>query len=408
VTDSIPPEIQIWLKAAAGIVVLVFLVAVLQMGLRTYIRKIFHRLSQGSRSWAAVLFRDESVSRITAWILPLFIVSECIALVPGLSSKAILFSQRLVLATFVILAARFVLSLLDAVQSIYSQSPAGRSRPIKGYLQGLSILTHLVMVVAVISILMDKSPLIFLSGLGAMTAILVLIFKDTILSLVAGIQLTSNRLIEVGDWIEMPQFDADGDVTEIALHAVKVQNWDHTITVIPTHKFLENSFKNWRGMHESGGRRIKRSVLIDLRSVRFLEASDIEYFSKFYLLQQYIARKLEELHEDQIRKGLDKNGLISNFRRLTNLGTFRAYLVNYLRQHPGIRQDMTFLVRQLQPTSEGLPVEIYVFANDTRLSQFEDIQSNIFDHVLAIAPEFGLRVFQSPSGDDMRALGKES
>lgn len=407
-TDSIPPEIQIWLKAAAGIVVLVFLVAVLQMGLRTYIRKIFHRLSQGSRSWAAVLFRDESASRITAWILPLFIVSECIALVPGLSTKAILFSQRLVLATFVILAARFVLSLLDAVQSIYSQSPAGRSRPIKGYLQGLSIITHLVMVVAVISILMDKSPLIFLSGLGAMTAILVLIFKDTILSLVAGIQLTSNRLIEVGDWIEMPQFDADGDVTEIALHAVKVQNWDHTITVIPTHKFLENSFKNWRGMHESGGRRIKRSVLIDLRSVRFLEASDIEYFSKFYLLQQYIARKLEELHEDQIRKGLDKNGLISNFRRLTNLGTFRAYLVNYLRQHPGIRQDMTFLVRQLQPTSEGLPVEIYVFANDTRLSQFEDIQSNIFDHVLAIAPEFGLRVFQSPSGDDMRALGKES
>ncbi len=406
-SETIPPEIYIWLKSSAGIVVLLFLVVVLQVGMRTYIRKIFHRLARDSRSWASVLLRDEAVSRITAWILPLFIVHESVALVPGLSDKAILFSQRLVLATFVVLAARFVVCLLDAAQSIYSQSPAGRSRPIKGYLQGFSILTHIVMVVAVISILMDKSPFIFLSGLGAMTAILVLIFKDTILSLVAGIQLTSNRLIEVGDWIEMPQFDADGDVTEIALHAVKVQNWDHTITVIPTHKFLENSFKNWRGMHESGGRRIKRSVLLDLRSVRFLEAADIEYFSKFYLLQEYIARKLEELHEDQIRKGLDKNGLISNFRRLTNLGTFRAYLVNYLRQHPGIRQDMTFLVRQLQPTSEGLPVEIYVFANDTRLSSFEDIQSNIFDHVLAIAPEFGLRVFQSPSGDDMRALSRE-
>ncbi len=303
-SETIPPGICIWLKSSAGIAVLLFLVAVLQLGMRTYIRKIFHRLARGSRSWASVLLRDEAVSRITAGILPLFIVHESVALVPGFSDKAILFSQRLVLATFVVLAARFVVCLLDAAQSIYSQSPAGRSRPIKGYLQGFSILTHIVMVVAVISILMDKSPFIFLSGLGAMTAILVLIFKDTILSLV-------------------------------------------------------------------------------------------------------IARKLEELHEDQIRKGLDKNGLISNFRRLTNLGTFRAYLVNYLRQHPGIRQDMTFLVRQLQPTSEGLPVEIYVFANDTRLSSFEDIQSNIFDHVLAIAPEFGLRVFQSPSGDDMRALSSE-
>src|SRR5690606_21205203 len=288
---------------------------------------------------------------------------------------------------------------------IYNSFEMARNRPIKGIIQIINLLLYAMALILIIAIILDRSPWFFLSGLGAMTAILLLVFRDTILSLVAGVQLTTNSLIRIGDWIEMPQFAADGDVVDIALHAVRVQNWDKTITVIPTHKFLEHSFKNWRGMQESGGRRIKRAIHIDINTIRFLTDEEIERFGRFALLREYIARKKQELEEHN-RQKVDDPSVAANVRRLTNVGTFRAYVTQYLRQHPGIRQDMTFLVRQLQPTGEGLPIEIYVFTNSTKWAVYEGIQADIFDHILAIVPEFGLRVYQTPSSNDfMRAFG---
>jgi miniconductance mechanosensitive channel len=234
--------------------------------------------------------------------------------------------------------------------------------------------------------------------------VLLLVFRDTILGLVASLQLTGNDMVHVGDWIEMPQYGADGDVIDVALHTVKVQNWDKTITTIPTHKLIETSFKNWRGMSQAGGRRIKRAIAFDMSSIRFLEEDEIERFSRFALLQDYFAAKREELAAYNAEPGRDAS-LNADIRRLTNIGTLRAYIFSYLRNHPKIHQAMTLLVRQLAPSGQGLPIEIYAFTNDTVWAAYEDIQADIFDHVLAIAPEFGLRPFQQPSGEDLKRLG---
>ena len=256
-------------------------------------------------------------------------------------------------------------------------------------------------VVLIVAVLIERSPVLLLSGLGAMTAVLILVFKDTILSLVASVQLTSLDMIRVGDWIEMPSCNADGDVVDIALHTVKVQNWDKTITTIPTLKLISESFKNWRGMSLSGGRRIKRNLHIDLSSIRFLTDAEIERFRQFKLLEDYIARKEKELADYNDAVGESDN---ANLRRLTNVGTFRAYVFNYLKHHPKIHDEMTLLVRQLQPSPQGLPLEIYAFTNITDWSIYEDIQSDIFDHLMAIIGEFGLRTYQQPSGEDIVAL----
>jgi miniconductance mechanosensitive channel len=240
-----------------------------------------------------------------------------------------------------------------------------------------------------------------------MTAVLLLVFRDTLLSLVAGIQITTNDLLRPGDWIEMPQFQADGDVIDIALNSVTVQNWDRTLSVIPTHKFLEHSFKNWRGMSESGGRRIKRAFHVDQTTIRFLTDDEVEAFGRWELLGDYIAGKTGELraHNESRSEARGTGGnVVPHQRRLTNIGTLRAYVIAYLRAHPGIHQDMTFLVRQLAPGPHGLPIEVYVFTSDIRWPVYEGIQADIFDHLLATVPEFGLRVFQNPSGADVAAL----
>jgi miniconductance mechanosensitive channel len=254
--------------------------------------------------------------------------------------------------------------------------------------------------IVVVATLIDRSPLIFLSGIGAMTAVLLLIFRDTILSFVASLQLASYDLVRVGDWIEVPQFGADGDVIDIALHTIKVQNWDKTITTIPTHKLIEGSFKNWRGMSESGGRRIKRAMHVDMATIHFLDDDEMERFGRFDLLRDYIAAKRTELEASRSDAGSE---MPANTRRLTNIGTFRAYAANYLRHHPKIHRGMTLMVRQLPPTPDGLPLEVYAFSSDTNWTRYEGIQADIFDHLLAIAPEFGLRVFQHPSGRDFSA-----
>jgi len=291
--------------------------------------------------------------------------------------------------------------VLDTVNMLYQRRSDARIHPIKGYLQVVKIGLYAIATILIIATLIDRSPLILLSGLGAMAAVLMLIFQDTLLSLVASVQITSNDLIRVGDWVEMPQLNADGDVIDIALHTVKVQNWDKTITSIPTKRFISDSFKNWRGMQESGGRRIKRSLYLDQQSVHFLDAEERKRLYRFNLLEEYLVNKRKEIDEWNAKLA-ERGQEPVNTRRVTNIGTFRAYVERYLRSHPGVHQRMTLLVRQLSPTADGLPLEIYCFTNTVAWAEYEAIQSDIFDHLLAILPEFGLRVFQHPSGGDMR------
>jgi miniconductance mechanosensitive channel len=398
-----------WLHAhppfatAFGLLVLVGLCWVALVVLRRYLLRVIAAFARRTPTfWDQVLF-DRAVFHRLSWAAPVLIIQQGIPLVPHIADGTQLLVQRVAAASMALVVVRAFAAFLSAVGEIYNRYDVARDRPIKGYLQVLSILAHIAAAVVMLATLMDRDPLLFVSGLGAMTAILLLVFRDTLLSLVAGIQLTSNNLIRVGDWIEMPQFGADGDVVDIALNTVSVQNWDRTITVIPTHKFLEHSFRNWRGMQESGGRRIKRAFHVDMNTIRFLDPEEIEHYGRFVLLREYVAAKKAELEAYNRAQCLEPE-LIPNARRLTNVGMLRAYLVRYLRQHPHIHQSMTFLVRQLQPTPEGLPMEIYVFSSDTAWANYEGIQADIFDHVLAMLPEFGLRVYQRPSGGDLAAL----
>ncbi len=296
-------------------------------------------------------------------------------------------------------------ALLNAGTELYQASPTRRHVPIRGFVQALKLIAFLLSLILVLSQLADRSPLFFISGLGALTAILLLIFKDSILGLVAGVQITTMDLVRQGDWIEMPKHGADGDVIDVSLTTVRVQNWDRTIATIPAYELVSSSFRNWRGMSESGGRRIKRAIPIDVNTIRFIDRDLLEHLKGIRLLRPYLEQKVREI-EDHNREHVSSMELqvLANGRRLTNIGTFRAYCAAYLRNHPGIRQDMTFLVRQLAPTSEGLPLEIYVFTNDTRWAFYEAIQADIFDHLFAVLPEFDLRAFQSPAGRDIREM----
>jgi len=345
--------------------------------------------------------QDFGVIKRLSNIVPALVLSIGVRTVPGLPDAAVTVVQN-VCGGFIVLTIALALgAVLDIINVVYQRRPDARLHPIKGYLQVVKIVIYAIATILIIATLIDRSPLILLSGLGAMAAVLMLIFQDTLLSLVASVQITSNDLIRVGDWVEMPQLNADGDVIDIALHTVKVQNWDKTITSIPTKRFISDSFKNWRGMQESGGRRIKRSLYLDQQSVHFLDANERKRLYRFSLLEDYLVNKRKEIDEWNAKlaeRGQDP----VNTRRVTNLGTFRAYVERYLRAHPGVHQDMTLMVRQLSPTADGLPLEIYCFTNTVAWTQYEAIQSDIFDHLLAILPEFGLRVFQHPSGGDVR------
>ena len=296
-------------------------------------------------------------------------------------------------------------SLLDTLEDIASTTEAGRRFPLRGLFQSFKLIGFIVVLIFSISLLIGKSPVILFSGLGAMTAILLLVFKDPILGLVAGIQLSANKMLRLGDWVEMPKYGADGEVTDINLTTVKVRNWDKTITTIPTYALISDSFKNWRGMSESGGRRIKRAIHIDATSVRFLNGEDIIRLRKAQLLSGYIEQKLTEIDQYNREKNID-TGSITNGRRLTNLGTFRAYLTAYLKANQYIHQDMTHMVRHLSPGAEGIPIEVYAFTNNTAWLAYENIQADIFDHIFAVLPEFDLRVYQSPTGHDIVQLGE--
>jgi len=345
----------------------------------------------------------QPVVRSFTRVVPAIIIHQGISGVPHLSTGAVTLIQNVAGAFMIVAVAIGVGAGLDMANALYVRSPRAHRRSIKGYLQVLKIVIYAIATILVIAALIDRSPLLLLSGLGALAAVLMLVFKDTILSLVASVQLNSNDMLRVGDWIEMPQLNADGDVIDIALHTVKVQNWDKTITTIPTWRMINESYKNWRGMQESGGRRIKRALLIDQTSARFLTEAERDRMRRFLLIDDYLADKAAEM-ADWNAKLVEAGRDPVNMRRSTNIGAFRAYVQNYLENHPRIRQDMTLLVRQLQPTETGLPLEIYAFTATVAWAEYEAIQGDIFDHLLAILPEFGLRLFQSPSGADFGQL----
>ena len=313
--------------------------------------------------------------------------------------------QRTSLSLMAISGLMVINSFLNALNDIYKKTKYHERLDINSYLQITKLIINILGSVVIVGIIINKDTTLLLSGLGAMTAVVMLIFKDTILSLVASVQISSNDLFKVGDWVEAPQFGADGDVVDIGLHTVKIQNWDKTISVIPTHKLIDSTFKNWRGMSESGGRRIKRSLFIDINSISLCSSETLEKYKKFELISEYIDRKQKEVSEHNQANNIDTSALI-NGRSLTNIGTFRAYIEAYLKNNSLIHKEMTFLIRQLDPTEKGLPMQIYVFSNDIDWVRYEGIQSSIFDHLLAVVPEFGLRIFQNPTGKDFGTIGK--
>ena len=332
---------------------------------------------------------------------PAIIIYSCLPqIVSNYEILAAVF-ERVIVAYMVLLVLLTIDGVLSAVHDIYKTFDVSRVRPINSIVQLLKVILYLVGLIFIVAVLIDKSPVVLFSSLGAMTAVLMLVFKDSILGFVASIQLAANNMVRPGDWIEMPKYGADGDVLEVTLNTVKVQNWDKTISTIPTYSLITDTFKNWRGMSEGSGRRIKRAISLDMNSVGFCTEDQIEYFKKFDLLKDYIAQRQNEIEDHNAKNGLD-NAEVPNGRCMTNLGVFRAYLESFLKQNQNISKDLTFLVRQLAPGDSGIPIEIYVFSTDKRWVQYEAIQSDIFDHILSVLPHFGLRVFQSPTGYDFR------
>lgn len=364
-------------------------------------RLVRRAVEASTTQWDDVLLQRGALRQL-AHLAPVIVLYLGIDAIPALPDDAVGVLRKVLMVLIVFFIARGVSKFLSASNDIYERHYETKGRPIKGYVQVGKLAVYLVAAILVVATLIDRSPLLLLSGLGALGAVLMLVFKDTILSLVASVQIASNDLLRVGDWITMPALGVDGDVIDIALHTVRVQNFDKTIVTVPTYRLISDSFKNWRGMSDSGGRRIKRALALDQISVRFLDQDERKSLSRFGLLETHFQRMDERLQE--WNQGLADSDPV-NTQRLTNVGCFRAYIEAYLRANPHIDADKTLMVRQLEPGATGLPLELYCFADTTAWVEYEQIQADIFDHLLAILPEFGLRLFQQPTGLDLgRAL----
>jgi len=359
---------------------------------------------RSKNTWDDALVQHGFVRRLSL-LMPIIVVYMSADLMLTNKTLTSEFFKRFAMVFFVFAGVWMLDSILLAIKEIYNKSDISSRRPIRGYLDAIKIITYVMAGIFIVSILTGKSPWGVFSVLGGFTVVLMLVFKDTILGFVASIQLSGHDMVHVGDWIEMPKYGADGDVIDVSIHTVKVRNWDKTITTIPTYSLVSDAFKNWRGMSESGGRRIKRAIHIDLSSIKFCNDEMLERFRKFDLIKNYITNKQEEISHYNKENTLNPEQLI-NGRRQTNIGVYRAYVIAYLKNHPKIHKNMTFLVRHLESTQYGLPVQIYVFSNDQVWTNYEAIQADIFDHLLAAASEFELRVFQNPSGYDFSRFGE--
>ncbi|MDD2557141.1 MAG: mechanosensitive ion channel [Desulfuromonadaceae bacterium] len=401
------PEYADWIFVAIALLwIAAFSLAVHFILHRLLLKWARSRATASRWIWQRALFERNLFKRLALTLQGIIIQSQAKLLLDSGSTLV----KTIEIATSVwilIFGTLSIFSMLDMLQDILRRSPTMRHFPLRGIVQSIKLIIAFLIGLLIISILMGKSPLLLLSGLGAISAVMMLVFKDPILGLVAGIQLSANNMLAVDDWLEMPKFGADGDVIDISLTTVKVRNWDKTITTIPTYALISDSFKNWRGMSESGGRRIKRSLYLEISSVRFLTDDEILQLRKINILAPYLEEKCKELNLYNSERDQNISVPINN-RRLTNIGTLRAYMIAYLKNHPGIHQYMTLMVRQLESSPDGIPMEIYAFTNTTAWGEYEGIQADIFDHFLAILSEFDIRAHETPTGHDLRSLGIKS
>jgi miniconductance mechanosensitive channel len=371
---------------------------------RTLLKYLSTWIQKNNYRWDDPLAGNQLLTKIS-WFIPVTIFSLAVDMFLDPGTTSYLPSKRLITAGFVIVSVLSLTALLSSINDIHRIVRKNKGSSLRGYTDAGKILSYILGAIFLISIFTGKSPWGILSVLGGLTAVTMLVFKDSILGFVASVQINSTDMVRLGDWVEIPQYGADGDVIEMSIHSIRVQNWDKTISTIPTYALVSNSFKNWRGMSESGGRRIKRALNIDMHSIRFCDEEMLSKFSKIPLITDYLESRQQEIEAYNQQHNYQPNLTISG-RRQTNVGVFRAYIIAYLKNNSKLHQEMTFLVRQLDPTERGLPLEIYVFSKDQAWANYESIQADIFDHLLAAAPEFGLQIFQNPSGYDFRCLGK--
>ena len=395
-----------WAQAVAGLALMGLLAFAARMLAHWFLLYGVSRAIESMQVSTVQMFLNRKVLSRVENVVPSLVVQMTVGAIPHLPPAAVAIISNLAVALTVLHVVRVLMALLDTFHEGHNRlgAEAVPTGSIKSYVQLAKLALVLLGGIVIIAALIDRSPLILLSGMGAMSAVLMLVFKDTLLSFTAGLQLASNDMLRVGDWIEMPQLGADGAVIDIALNVVKVQNWDKTITTIPTWRLMTESYRNWRGMTESGGRRIKRTLRLDAGSVRFLEPEDVDRLRYIAYIKPYLEQKLQDVEGTNKELSQQLGELArdpANQRRLTNLGTFRAYINAYLNQHPGIHKGMALMVRAMEPSSEGVPMELYCFTATTTWVTYEGIQSDIFDHLIAILPEFGLRLYQKPTGHDI-------
>lgn len=389
----------------AGQIVLILLILAVAFLSDWFCRKVLMRavrkLTLKTKvKWDDILFNDKVLDNFSHIVPPVIIYVLIPYAFPG-DSELLEFLRKMCMIYILAVSIRFVNILLSVIFELTSRKEEMRNRPLKGLQQIIQVGLFFVGTIIIISILINKSPLHLFAGLGASAAILMLVFKDTIMGLVSGVQLSANDMLRPGDWITMPKYGADGTVTEVTLNTVKVKNWDNTVTTIPPYALVSDSFQNWRSMQEGGGRRVKRSVNIDMTSVRFCTQEMLDKFRRIVLLKDYIEETEKNIRAYNETHGIDDSIPVNGMRQ-TNLGVFRAYLECYLKSLPQVNKEMTYMVRQLQPTEKGIPLEIYFFSIEKSWIPYEKIQADVFDHLLAVIPEFDLRVFQEPSGADFR------
>lgn len=393
--SNIDPQLIIYVSHFILILLVIIMAVIADIISKKIILIAVEKLVKKTKNRFDDIFMEKKGFSYLSHIAPILVIHLSADVFPMVKTGLHKFS----IISLIIIGIVVIFKLMESIEEIYSELAISRERPIKGYIQVLQMLSSIIGGIMIISHLMNRSPWKLLSGIGAVTAIILLIFKDSILGFVAGIQLAANNMIRIGDWIEMPKYNADGDVIEINLNSVKIRNFDKTITTIPVYAFISDSFKNWRGMSESGGRRIKRPIYIDATTIKICTEEMLEKYKKIECIGEYLEKKIEEIND--YNKNIDTSQE-TNGRRLTNIGTFREYVLSYLKNHPGINQDMTLIVRQLELTPQGLPLEIYAFSRDIVWKNYEGLQSDIFDHLLAVLPEFDLEVFQNPTGSDFR------
>lgn len=400
---GIDPGWVMQLRLLLFFVALVLVAGIIHWLTKTLVIRSLHAIVKRTPAQWDDLLVDKKVFSNLSHVIPAIFVRM---MAPDIFREASFLLPLIIKVTdtyLIIVGMMIITSFLKIIEMSLASRPEFKEKPLTSYFQLIRIIVYLATAIFILSVLLSKSPVYFLSAFGAMTAILLLVFKDTILGFVASVQISSSDIVRVGDWIEMPKFNADGDVIAINLHTVKIQNWDKTITTIPTYFFITDSFKNWRGMVESGGRRIKRAIYINSQTIRFVDPETREHYKKYYLISDYVIRRQKEIEEYNAEKQVDTSVLI-NGRRMTNIGVFRQYVEAYLKSHPRIRTDMTIMVRQLAIEDRGVPIEIYCFTNTTAWVEYESIQADIFDHLLSATAFFGLEIFQQPTGKDFKEL----